>query len=46
MSNTASGTKDTNSAKTDKADISHHENQKGVEFHKKAAEHHEAGAHD
>jgi hypothetical protein len=44
MTNTEPGTKITNSAKTDKTDISHLETQKGVEYHKKAAEHFQLAA--
>jgi hypothetical protein len=44
MSTSATTTKDTNLAKTDKVDLSMHENQKAVENHKKAAEHFQLAA--
>jgi hypothetical protein len=44
MSTLATTTKDTNLAKTDKVDLSNHENQKAVENHKKAAEHYQLAA--
>lgn len=44
MSTSATTTKDTNLAKTDKADVSIHEHQKSIENHKKAAEHYQLAA--
>jgi hypothetical protein len=44
MSNLESATKTAASTKTDKTDISPLDNQKGIEYHKKAAEHYQLAA--